>query len=161
MTTPTTSSVPTAVTELYELLGLQQWPDRPNGAPGTVEVDLTSELRDGSREVVMLGQIRGDQEFTALGARSRDEDYTVDLFVVVRWPGDDAITAMQRAWQLFAVVEELLSSAGHIATGQAAGVLWCELQRPQGTPTTEPEGAGHVITSAVRFRSRIRPRGDQ
>lgn len=160
MTEPQSSTIPTAVTALHDLLADVQWPDRPTGGSGDVCVEVSSELRDMGREVILLGQIRGDQEFTAIGARSRDEDYTVDMFVVVRWPGDNGLQAMDRAWQIFAQIELLLASPQYVALAQSAGVAWNELKRPQGTPTTEDEGAGHVIASAVRFRSRIRPRGD-
>lgn len=153
-----TSTIPVAYRELQRVLSAVDWPARLGQSDAAVDVEIASELRDEGREIVLIGQVRGDQEFTALGAKHRDEDYTISLFVVVRYPGDSGLAALERAWQLWAVVESLLSSADYIALGQSQGVLWNELVNPIGTPTHEPEGSGYVVTSGVRFRSRIRPR---
>lgn len=160
-TAPQTSTCPAALFGLLDLLADVDWPARPGGADAVVDVAFASQVRDVGSESVLLGQVRGDQEFTALGARSRDEDYDIALYVQIRWPGDTAREAAERAWQLFGVIERLIASEDYMALGSDLGVLWNEIRSADGTPTREDDGsAGYVIESALRVRSRIRPRGE-
>ena len=152
-----TSTIPTAYDLLYTAIDGISWTDRSVGVTSDVQVEISTEVANLGREVVLLGQVRGEQEYTSIGARTRDEDYTIDLWVIIRWPGDTGLEALARAWQVWAEVESLLSSAPHITLGQASGVLWNELKTPVGTPTNEDAGAGYVIRSGVKVRSRIRP----
>lgn len=154
--TATTTTVPVAITELFEHLSDLDWPDRPSGITGDVEVILSSELRDQTREAIVIGGVNGDREATALGRCSIDESYTVNVFIVVAWPGDTALEVMERAWQMFAVVEAELFAMGS-TRNPPDGILWHEISRPEGTPTTQDEGHGYVISFGVSFRSRIRP----
>lgn len=153
MTELKTSAVPAAFEALYLELDAIEWEGR------RVDVLLTSDVWDQSRECVLLGEVRGDQEWALLGARSKDEEFTVDLFVVVRWPGHVRLEAATRAWEILAQVERLLADPAYIALAQSAGVQWNALTSPIGTPTVEDEGAGYVVKAMVKFKSRITPRG--
>lgn len=153
------STVPTVLEDLEQLLKDVVWPARASGVESPVDIRGSAELGSAGREAVLIGQVRGSQEYTAMGARSRDEDFRIEMFVVIRFPGDTALEAALRAWQLFGVLERLFTSAEYIAMGERAGVLWNEFVDLVGTPTAEDEGSGHVIQSHLRVRSRIRPRG--
>lgn len=140
-----TSTVPATISALHQLLVAADWPLRiPSvslGVPRSVE-----------REMVLIGDVQGSQEWAAIGTQRRDEDYTVDLFVVVLWPGYDALEAMTRAWELYGVVEDVVRD--NIGAG-GTGVLWNEIARPNGTIAAEDEGYAYQVSSGVRVRARI------
>jgi hypothetical protein len=146
MADPTPGTVIPALLDVLE--NAVEWP-----SPGP-QVTLGSNP-NLENQVVMLGVVDGDEDWAQIGGRKRDEDYTVDLFVLVSVPGDSALEACTRAWDLFARISATLRDPDHIATGHDAGVLWNEVKRPRGVPTIEAEGHGYVIESAVRFRARI------
>lgn len=140
-----TSTVPAVITALHRLLVDADWPLR---IP-SVTVGLP---RQAEREMVIIGDVNGDQEWASIGASRRDEDYTLDLFVVVLWPGYDQLEALTRAWELYAVVEDVIR-ANPGAGG--TGVMWSEVKRPNGTSSVDDEGYAYQITSGVRTRARI------
>lgn len=140
-----TSTVPAVITALHRLLVDADWPMR---IP-SVTVGLP---RQAEREMVIIGDVNGDQEWASIGASRRDEDYTLDLFVVVLWPGYDQLEALTRAWELYAVVEDVIR-ANPGAGG--TGVMWSEVKRPNGTSSVDDEGYAYQITSGVRTRARI------
>ena len=142
------SAVPAAVRALHDLLvdGCP-WPDREPDIGFGVPAEL-------GREMVILGPVDGTEDWAQLGARRRDCDFEIGVTVIVRWPGHDALEACDRAYALFAVIEDQLRNPGNIALAHSAGVLWNEIAHPASTPTVEDEGYGHVIQSAVRFRAR-------
>jgi hypothetical protein len=102
--------------------------------------------------MVILGDVVGDQEWASIGGARRDEDYTVDLYVVVLWPGYDQLEAMTRAWNLYAVVEDVVRE--NPGAG-GAGVMFSEVKRPSGATSVDDEGYAYQITSGVRTRARI------
>jgi hypothetical protein len=104
--------------------------------------------------MVILGPVDGTEDWAQLGARRRDCDFEIGVTVIVRWPGHDALEACDRAYALFAVIEDQLRNPDNIALAHSAGVLWNEIAHPASTPTVEDEGYGHVIQSAVRLRAR-------
>jgi hypothetical protein len=140
-----TSTVPATITALHQLLVDADWPDRipavSFGLPAQPE-----------REMVVVGNVNGEQEYAGLGTGRRDEDYTVDLYVYVLWPGYTALEAMQRAWDLWGVVETVVRA--NLNAG-GVGVLWNEMKRPAGDITAEDEGYAYQISSALRVRARI------
>lgn len=140
-----TSTVPAVLTALHRNLVEADWPLR---VP-SVTVGLP---RQAEREMVILGDVVGDQEWAAIGATRRDEDYTVDLYVVVLWPGYDQLEAMTRAWELYAVVEDVVRE--NPGAG-GAGVMFSEVKRPSGATSVDDEGYAYQITSGVRTRARI------
>lgn len=140
-----TSTVPAVITALHRLLVDADWPLR---IP-SVTVGLP---RQAEREMVIIGDVNGDQEWASIGTSRRDEDYTLDLFVVVLWPGYDQLEALTRAWELYAVVEDVIR-ANPGAGG--TGVMWSEVKRPNGTSSVDDEGYAYQITSGVRTRARI------
>jgi hypothetical protein len=142
------SAIPHAVAGLHDHLTRLTWPERDP----QVTLGWPKEL---DREVVMLGPAAGDQEWSHVGARTREERFTVALYVMVGWPGHTALDAMERAWSLFAVIEESLRDPDHIAVARNAGVLWSEIKNPQGAPTIEDDGYGYVLESAIGFTARI------
>jgi len=140
-----TSTVPAVVSALHRLLVDADWPSR---VPA-VTVGLP---RQAEREMVVLGDVVGDQEWASIGGSRRDEDYTLDVYVVVLWPGYAQLEALNRAWELFAVVEEVIRS--NPGAG-GAGVLWSEMKRPSGSTSVDDEGYAYQITSGIRTRARI------
>lgn len=140
-----TSTVPAVLTALHRNLVEADWPLR---VP-SVTVGLP---RQAEREMVILGDVVGDQEWASIGGARRDEDYTVDLYVVVLWPGYDQLEAMTRAWDLYAVVEDVVRE--NPGAG-GAGVMFSEVKRPSGATSVDDEGYAYQITSGVRTRARI------
>jgi hypothetical protein len=140
-----TSTVPAVLTALHRNLVEADWPLR---VP-SVTVGLP---RQAEREMVIIGDVVGDQEWAAIGATRRDEDYTVDLYVVVLWPGYDQLEAMTRAWEIYAVVEDVVRE--NPGAG-GAGVMFSEVKRPSGATSVDDEGYAYQITSGVRTRARI------
>lgn len=143
---------PTPAVTLAALRDLLSQVTTSAGRPVQVKIGPGRDLED---QVLMLGDVVGDQEWSHIGARKRDEDYTIELYVLVAVPGDDDLEAAQRAWGLFAQVSNLLRQPENVALASSAGVLWNELKNPTGVPTVETEGHGYAIESAVRFRTRI------
>ena len=140
-----TSTVPATIKGLHRLLSEANYPLRQP----SVSLGLP---RQPEREMVIIGNVAGEQDYVALGTQRRDEDYTVDLYVSVLWPGYTALEAMGRAWELFAVIESVVRS--NLDAG-GPGVLWNELKRPLGDVTSEDEGYAYQVTSALRVRARI------
>lgn len=140
-----TSTVPAVITALHRLLVDADWPLR---IP-SVTIGLP---RQAEREMVIIGDVNGDQEWASIGTSRRDEDYTLDLFVVVLWPGYDQLEALSRAWELFGVVEDVIR-ANPGAGG--TGVMWSEVKRPSGASSVDDEGYAYQITSGVRTRARV------
>lgn len=102
---PTTSSVPTARLALVNLLtvapalsGVQVGYSHPGDA---VEVDS-----------VYLGDVSGRQGPATMkaGRRTRDETYTVDVFVETTVDGPTAQGASERAWLLATAVEDVVAN---------------------------------------------------
>jgi len=61
------------------------------------------------REWVMLGDVTWTKDdWGPFGQRARDEEYRILLFVNVLRPGDSAQESAERAFELLAVVEDLL-----------------------------------------------------
>jgi hypothetical protein len=61
------------------------------------------------REWVMVGDITWTKDdWGPFGQRARDEEYRIVLFVNVLRPGDSAQESAERAFELLAVVEDLL-----------------------------------------------------
>lgn len=140
-----TSTTPATIRALHELLSEADWPLR------TPSVSLGLP-RQPEREMVIIGNVTGSQEWAALGNSRRDEDYTVDLYVFVLWPGYSALEAMERAYELWSVVEDTVRT--NLAAG-GTGVLWNEIARPAGDVTAEDEGFAYQISSGIRVRARI------
>jgi hypothetical protein len=140
-----TSTVPAVVTALHRLLVDADWPLR---VP-SISVGLP---RQAEREMVIIGDVSSDQEWASIGTARRDEDYTVDLYVVVLWPGYDQLEALSRAWELYAVVEDVVRD--NPGAG-GAGVLWSEVKRPSGATSVDDEGYAYQISSGIRTRARI------
>lgn len=114
--------------------------------------------KDTGHEAVILGPVNGDgQSWSAIGARTRDEVFSIDIFILGTWPGLDPDEATVRAWALWAVVADVLAEA--VTTSPIAtdvGAWNAELKSPRGIPTEEDHGAGYVIESAVRFTARLK-----
>ena len=143
--TVATSTVPATLKALTELLAAQDYPLRQP----SVSLGLP---RQPEREMVIVGNVSGDQQWSAIGNQRRDETYTVDLYAVVLWPGYTALEAMERAWEMFAVVETAIRD--NVQVG-GTGVLWNEIAAPTGDLTVEDEGYAYQVTSALRVRARI------
>lgn len=106
-------------------------------------------------QVLMLGDLTGEQSWAHIGNRGRDEEQSQELFVLVGQPGDDGSTAAARAWRLLARLSHLIRDPDNVAMAAEHGVLWNEITTTRGYPTVETDGHGYVIQAAVRFRARI------
>lgn len=143
--TVATSTVPATLAALTTLLAAQDYPLRQP----SVTLGLP---RQPEREMVIVGNVAGDQQWAPIGNLRRDENYTVDLYTVVLWPGYTAIEAMERAWELFGIVETAIRD--NVQVG-GTGVLWNEIATPTGDLSVEDEGYAYQVTSALRVRARI------
>ena len=78
-------------------------------ALGGVQVLYGDTARADRENLILSGNLRWDDEkWAALGARSREEQYTIDGYCQVRRPGDSQQEALERCFVLVAVVESVL-----------------------------------------------------
>ncbi len=144
------STVPSAIRNLLDALEAVDATAWAGHAPPAIELGIDGD----STEMVTLGIVDGDEEWVALGSNKRDEQFDVDLFVIVRTPGLTPLEALDRAWHLWGVVDDAITARAQ-ELAQSSGAMWAQMKRPRGVPTVEgTEGAGYVVQSAVRFRAR-------
>jgi len=143
------SAVPGFTTALLTALRAVPAGDWGAAVP-TIDIGRKKEL---DRETVMLMRVRGDEKYHALTGRHKDQDFEQSLFVLVSNPLATSTEAMDRAYEIYGVIE--LALRADKAIGREHGVLWQEIKTPSGTPTVETQGRGYVVESAVRFRTRI------
>jgi hypothetical protein len=112
--------------------------------------------RNPTREDVIVGDTsqEGDdqQDWAAIGNRQRDETYALNLVIDVTTPGADCQVAVERAFALFAVVEDVLRTT---PTMGVAGVVVGDLRQPVHIESQTDEGWVVSIESAARVQARI------
>ena len=117
-----------------------------------VSAPLTS--KDAARESIQLGDVDGEQEWSALGKLAREEHYTVDVMVWVLRPGSDEAVYREvrgRAFALFAEIEAFLRAdptVGNVARVSA-------IRRPEVTEGANPEGRVCRIDFQVAVEKRL------
>ncbi len=127
------------------------------GRPALAGVQVVSApltAKDAARESIQLGDVDGEQEWSALGKLAREERYTVDVMVWVVRPGSDEAVFRDvrgRAFALFAEVETFLRSdptVGNVARVSA-------IRRPEVTEGANPEGRVCRIDFQVAVEKRL------
>lgn len=124
------------------LSGIQVEPTHP-GAAIEEETIFLGDAHDGKHEIANL----------KAGRKSRNEEFTLDVYVAVLTPGNSATEAEQRAFALLGEVESMLADDPRV--GLAASVL----QSAEGgdwEESLEPEELGW--TCALRFEVKCRAR---
>lgn len=102
-----TSSVPAVKAALVDTI----LPARP-GLSGVEVAWYTHKAL--SREAVFLGEVEPVQRAAAIGGRSRNEEYDLEVVCHVRHPGPVARDAEERAWALVAEVEDACGDDPHL-----------------------------------------------
>ncbi len=125
-----------------------------SGLAGIQVVSAPLISKDAARESIQLGDVDGEQEWSALGKLAREERYTVDVMVWVLRPGSDEADFREvraRAFAIFAEVEDFLRADPTV--GQIARVS--AIRRPEVTEGANPEGRVCRIDFQVAFERRL------
>jgi hypothetical protein len=86
-----------------------------------VQVAYSWPTRDAEREVISGGKFEFTQQREGYGS-AREENLTLDLFIVVRTPGGTVEDAETRAVELGSIVEDVVRANPHLAGVKVAGV---------------------------------------
>lgn len=154
------STIPAAKAAIVDALDAAWYP----GDLPAVQISY-GEPRERQRECIIVGDTHatGDsaQTWAALagqGQRARSEDYALALSVQVYKPGDTCREAVERAFELFAVVEQTLRgmpTLGVVPSGSQGQVIVAEIRQPIHAETNSDEGWTCLIQSAVHVSARI------
>lgn len=110
----------------------------------------------GTREDVIVGDTAqeggAERDWAALGNRSIDEQYVLNLWVVVTNPGDTCKFATERAFALYDVVQSVLRATPGLGV---TGIVASSLAQAEHTESLTDEGFVCTIESAVRVQARI------
>lgn len=118
----------------------------------TVSYGAPSSSDEIDPEMIFLGDVRFSQAWAALGARRRDEDYTIDLTVHVYQDGDEEQVVEERLWALFGEIEQALRDDPTLG-----GLLAMDAEIDGGEQTTRPsDPGGWVSRLSLRVRCRSR-----
>lgn len=142
-----TSSIPRVKARLVERLDAAEWPgDRPQVTYGWP--------RDEQRELVAVvgTSERSEQTTAALGGRSRNEDYGLQVIITVQNPGLTQQQATERAFELLGVVEDVLRDDPTLGLG---GLFVAEIDQPDLREAPAAEGYVAQVLARVRVRARI------
>jgi hypothetical protein len=99
--------------------GVTDWlVDNLTAAPDLGGVQISEAWVQPDRESIVIGDATMEQEWQSLGARTRSEDVTVDIWITVIRPGDTAADARTRCEELAGFVATVLrTTPGTIALG--------------------------------------------
>lgn len=136
-------TIPDAIDQLLELL---EQADYPAPAP---QVEFCFP-KNPENILVLIGGGNGSEDWGPIGDLRRREDYTIDLGVMVAYPGDSAIEAKDRAWAVWTVIAQALRVAAQNRSALST-IQWHTFGASDWTPTVEDEGYGHVIRGGVTF----------
>jgi len=78
------------------------------------------------RESIVIGGASSDQEWGNLGAQRKNEDCSIDVYIMVSQPGGTATEVRRRAYELADIVDEWLRSSTNNITlgGLCAWSIW-------------------------------------
>jgi hypothetical protein len=140
------SSIPRVKSALVTALESATWP----GARPTVSWGWP---RGDHREMVLVGDtLSSSQRWSHLGARLREEDYTLEVVISVLHPGDTQQEATERAFALLAVIEETLRSGPNL---DLPGITFAEIADPDLAEAPADEGYAAVIVTGIHVTGRI------
>lgn len=107
----TTSTVPAARAALVSLLA---------AALPTTQVAYSHPGEAAENNTVFLGDATVRHELATMraGRRTRDESWSIDVWVLATADGPDAQTASEQAWTLVAAVENTLANDASAGLGQ-------------------------------------------
>ena len=137
----TRSTVPTVRAALVALLAA-----RP--ALAGVQVEYTHPLEAIEDEAIFLGDSRGTAEIATIRAarKSRQESYTIDVWVEVNRDGPTAQDASERAWTLAGEVGDMLADDPSLGLTQP---FWAVLEESDQGVYVDDARRGYV--SRVRL----------
>lgn len=143
------STIPAFKRALVAALDVATW------AGGAPQVCYGPPL-EGTREDVIVGDTAqegdSDRRWAALGNRSIEEQYALNLWVIVTNPGETCQVATERAFALYDVVQAVL----RVTPGMGVtGVTASSLAQAEHTESVTDEGFVCTIESAVRVEARI------
>lgn len=141
-----TAAAPTQPDATDELLAVFDDADYPSPGPQVAYCWP----QNPENVLVLIGGGNGSEEWGAIGDLRRREDYTIDVSVIVAVPGDSAIEAKSRAWEVWTVMAQALRVAAQNRSTLSA-IQWHTFGATEWTPTVEDEGYGHVIRGGVTF----------
>jgi hypothetical protein len=102
-------------------------------------------------ELVMIGKVTLEQEWAALGARRKDEAYTVAVTVQVVQAGTDQDVVTERAYELVAAIEDALRN--DVTLGGAVRVS--EVEGWDDEEAFSDQGYSTVVDLRVAVKARI------
>lgn len=145
---------------LHAVLESVEWPAHPvTGERPPVMFGDAAEVPNECLIVVGVPIDRPNQEFVTFGAPSKDEDFTLQVYVATRVPGRDREETFARLEELCDLIQTTLrdSTTGRpagISASAVPGLIWHHVARvaPQLFPTTEGFGAYAEIDVAFRVR---------
>ncbi len=144
------STVPAVKAALLEQLAAASWPGpRPDLSYGVP--------RDPwPRELIMLSSTRETSQTwgpSSTAIKRRDESYTLLCFVFASTPGSSQREATERAYELVAVIEQLIRPTNQ--TLSVPGVLWVEFAAGDLVEAPGTDGYEAVVECELRVRARI------
>jgi hypothetical protein len=153
------STIPVVVAGLLDLFNAATWPTSAEWpeAPEVADSDPENE----KRQLVVVGDTFAegddDQQWAALGARTKSERYAVRIHVKILGPGLDVSEARTRAFALLAVIEETLIENVTLAIPSTANyqIISVALRQPTHRQGILDEGRGCVIETAVQVAARL------
>lgn len=142
----TTWSVLLVKQAFLDLLNAATWPgSTPQiswGVPRTIE-----------REAIVVGGTQnGDQDWSLLGGRRRQEDYYLQVWINVEHTTQQAATT--RAVELLGVIETELRATPHLNGAVPAG-QWAEIRNPRLDEAPGTESYEAEISFDIHVKARI------
>ncbi len=143
------STVPAFKQALVDALAAATW-------PGDVPQICYGPPRAGTREDVIVGDTAqeggADREWAAIGNRSIDEAYALNLAVIVTTPGRTCKAATERAFEIFDVIQDVIRTTPGLGV---VGVTVSSIAQPEHLESLTDEGFVVELDSAVRVQARI------
>jgi hypothetical protein len=141
-----TSTFPRVKAALVEKLTDANWPSRkPTVSYGWPRTD--------TREIVAVGgTTSSEQRWAQLGARRRDEDYRIEVAIMVTTPGQSQQSATERAFELLGVIENELRDDPGLGL---EGVICVEVADPQVDEAPDTDGYIALVITGIRVTARI------
>jgi len=139
------STIPAVLERLRDILTEASYPQGPDPSVIAPFVCIGHPGNEATREDIVIGDVVSLENFAAIGARSRDEKYDVNLDVIAAFPGQSQSEANARVFDLWgAVCRELRmsptlgfgvsASQGQVISVQVGSVDLFEVFRDEGAP---------------------------
>lgn len=108
------------------------------------------------RETVYLGDARGGHELATVraGRRSRDQTFSIDVWVETTCEGPDAQVASERAWELYGELEDIVANDASLGLTQPFWAAVAEFEETVGWDI-ERQGAAARLRASVACTGRL------